>query len=239
MSRPFLTARWESLLLLNYECPQELLAPLVPEGTMLDVWDGVPLVSLVGFMFRETRVRGIAFPWHRTFEEVNLRFYVLRQTPEGELRRAVVFIKELVPRHVIASVARIVYNEPYLRVPMSHDVSLDPATGGAVEYGWHFEGKAFVMRGIAEGPAVQSEPSSEAEFITEHYWGYTRQRDGGTLEYRVDHPRWPIWKLRDSSFVGDSSALYGAAFANVLGGAPRSSFLAVGSEVAVYSGRRL
>ena len=144
MSRPFLTARWESLLLLNYECPASLLEPLVPKGTTLDPWPGTPLISLVGFMFRDTRVRGIALPGHRTFEEVNLRFYVRRETPDGEVRRAVVFIRELVPRRIIATVARVLYNEPYLAVPMSHRLDLDPArvappssTGSMVAGGSH------------------------------------------------------------------------------------------------------
>ena len=239
MSRPFLRARWESLLLLNYDCPAELLEPLVPSGTSLDPWNGVPLVSLVGFMFRDTRVLGVSFPGHRTFEEVNLRFYVRRVTSSGESRRAVVFIRELVPRCIIAAVARVAYNEPYLAIPMGHRVALEPATGGSVEYSWRHKGVAFSMRGAAEGPAAESAPNSEAEFITEHYWGYTRQRDGGTLEYQVEHPRWPVWHLSSAEFSGDSAALYGPHFADILAAPPRSAFLAVGSEVSVRRGRKL
>jgi len=239
MSRPFLRARWESLLLLNYECPEELLVPLVPTGTTLDPWEGVPLVSLVGFMFRETRVLGVGVPGHRTFEEVNLRFYVRRETPEGELRRAVVFVRELVPRRVIAGVARVVYNEPYLAVPMEHRVSLDPAAGGSVEYSWRRRETSFAMRGRVQGPASASAPGSEAEFITEHYWGYTRQRDGGTLEYQVEHPRWRVWTADSAEFSGDSSALYGAEFAEVLRSPPRSAFVALGSAVAVHHGKKI
>ncbi|MEM7587878.1 MAG: DUF2071 domain-containing protein [Acidobacteriota bacterium] len=239
LRRPFLTARWESLLLLNYECPRELLEPLVPHGTVLDPWQGTPLVSLVGFMFRDTRVAGIGFPWHRTFEEVNLRFYVLRTTPEGEARRSVVFIRELVPRWIIATIARLRYNEPYLAVPMDHHVDLNPKTGGEVSYSWRHQGTRYTLRGTAQGAMRDSAPGSEAEFITEHYWGYTRQPDGGTLEYRVAHPRWQIWELEDASFTGHSGKLYGTAFGEILTQPPRSAFLAWGSEVEVYQGRRL
>src|SRR6188474_1200737 len=114
MERPFLTARWEDLVLLNYSCPVEILEPLVPAGTVLDLWDGDALVSLVGFMFKDTRVLGLAIPFHRTFEEVNLRFYVRRIGTDGEIRRAVVFVRELVPRQAIATIARRMYNEPYV-----------------------------------------------------------------------------------------------------------------------------
>lgn len=233
---PFLTASWEGLLLLNYACPPELLEPLVPEGTTLDPWDGEAIISLVGFMFRNTRVRGVAVPFHRTFEEVNLRFYVLRETPEGERRRGVVFIRELVPKAAIAWVARVLYNEPYLAVPMLHSSRLDAESGASVEYRWFHQDEPFVMRGRAEGPAEPLVPGSEAEFITEHYWGYTRARDGGTREYRVEHDPWAVWAPSEPRFSGDATELYGPAFAEVLRGEPRSAFIALGGPVAVYPG---
>ena len=239
MGRPFLTARWESLVLLNYGCPRHLLDPLVPRGTELDTWAGETLVSLVGFLFTDTRLKGVPVPGHRSFEEVNLRFYVRRITAAGELRRAVVFVRELVPRAAIATIARWTYNEPYLAVPMSHDISLDPATGGRVAYGWTHEGADFSLRASAAGPAAPLEAGTEAEFITEHYWGYTRQRDGGTLEYRVEHPRWDVWERPEGTFRGPASSLYGKEFGAVLAGPPRSAFVAVGSEVTVNVGERV
>ena len=236
--RPFLTARWESLLLANYTCPAALLEPLVPAGTELDRWRGDAIVSVVGFMMRGTRVLGVPVPGHGTFEEVNLRFYVRREAPGGELRRAVVFVRELVPRRAIAAVARLAYNEPYLAVPMDHDIALSARTGGRVAYAWRHGGERFRLSTRVDGPAGPSAAGSEGEFITEHYWGYTRQRDGGTLEYRVEHPRWDVWGA-EATLEGNATALYGPAFAEVVAAPPRSAFLAVGSEVAVYRGRRI
>nr|MDP2481516.1 DUF2071 domain-containing protein [Candidatus Palauibacterales bacterium] len=236
--RPFLTARWESLVLVSWACPAAILEPLVPRGTELDEWQGEHLVSLVGFLFRDTRVLGVPVPRHRTFEEVNLRFYV-RRTADGETRRAVVFIRELVPRRAIAAVARRVYDEPYLAVPMDHSIALDARSGGQAVYGWRFEGAPFGLGAEVEGAARPLEPGSEAEFITEHYWGYTRRRDGRTLEYRVDHPRWRVWEADRALFGGPAPALYGPGLGQVLSGRPRSAFVAVGSEVTVYRGRAL
>ena len=224
-------------MLLNYACPPRVLEPLVPVGTVLDSWEGRTLVSLVGFRFVDTRVRGWSVPCHRTFEEVNLRFYVRREMPDGTLRRAVVFIKELVPRRAVAVVARRVYNEPYLAVPMSHSVSLDGASGGHVRYSWSHRGSAYSIHAAASGPAAALEEGSEAEFITEHYWGYNRRRDGTTLEYRVEHPRWRVWDASDRRFEGPASDLYGTSFGEVLGGEPMSGHLALGSEVSVFPGR--
>ena len=239
MRGAFLTARWESLVLLNYACPRRLLQPLVPAGTELDEWAGQTLVSLVGFLFADTRLKGVPVPGHQTFEEVNLRFYVRRTTLEGEVRRAVVFIRELVPRTAIATLARWTYNEPYLAVPMSHDVALDPTSGGRVAYGWRHKDGEYRLAATVTGPAQPLVRGSEAEFITEHYWGYTRQRDGATLEYQVEHPRWDVWERPEPSFSGPAAALYGDDFGAVLSGPPRSAFVAVGSEVAVRVGRRM
>jgi uncharacterized protein YqjF (DUF2071 family) len=237
--RPFLTARWESLLLLNYPCPRERLEPLVPRGTELDHWHRETLVSLVAFRFLDTRLRGVAIPFHRHFDEANLRFYVRRRGPDGAWRRAVVFVRELVPRRVIAWTARLFYNEPYLAVPMWHDVALDPASGGRVAYGWRHRGHDYRLAAAPTGPATPHTPGSEAEFITEHYWGYTRQRDGGTLEYQVEHPSWPVWTVPGATFEGDVARLYGPAFADVLAAPARSAFVAVGSDVAVHVGQRI
>ena len=226
-------------MLLNYPCRREWLEPLVPSGTELDTWQGEALVSLVGFLFTDTRLLGVPVPFHRTFEEVNLRFYVRRRGSDGVMRRAVVFVRELVPRAAIAWTARAIYNEPYLAAPMSHDIALDPVHGGHVRFGWRHRDQLFSLEATATGPAAGLSPGSEAEFITEHYWGYTRQRDGGTLEYEVVHPPWHVWTAASHTFRGDATALYGPHFADLLRTAPRSAFVAVGSAVEVHVGQRI
>src|SRR6187455_2734884 len=119
MPAKFLTAEWRDLVMLNYEVDPAILLDLVPAGTELDLWQGRTLVSVVDFRFLRTRVLGLAIPWHIDFEEVNLRFYVRREASEG-LRRGVVFVKEIVPRRAIAWLARLLYNENYVALPMSH-----------------------------------------------------------------------------------------------------------------------
>lgn len=237
--RPFLTARWEDVILLNPACPLDPLEPLVPRGTVLDLWHGEALVSLVGFLFNDTRLFGLHIPLHTTFEEVNLRFYVRRTTPSGETRRGVVFVRELVPRRAIAAVARWRYNEPYLAVPMAHRSSLERTSGGAASYSWAHRRSPFVLSADVTGSASLPAPGSEAEFITEHYWGYTRQRNGETLEYHVEHPKWPIREATGAGVSGRLSTLYGSTFGDILSRPHRSAFVASGSAVSVYRGVRL
>jgi uncharacterized protein len=229
----FLTAEWRHLAMLNYEVGPKILTPFVPAGTELDSWNGKTFVSVVGFLFQKTRVLGIPIPFHRNFEEVNLRFYVRRKADDG-WRRAVVFIKELVPRFAIAFTARAFYNEPYLALPMSHQIETNSAS-----YFWRFNGEENFLKVIVQGEAQPLVEGSEQEFITEHYWGYTAQRDGSTLEYRVEHPRWRVWNAQATELHCDVAGLYGEQFCNTLNRPPASAFLAEGSEVKVYKGVRI
>ena len=224
--------------MLNYDVDPALLQRFVPAGTELDLWNGHAFLSLVGFRFLGTRVLGISVPFHSNFEEVNLRLYVQRR--DGVLiKRGVVFIREIVPRWAIATLARTLYNEPYVSLPMSHHISNDDARL-AVTYAWK-SGKRWNKISLIvndDDPALP-DPGSEEQFITEHYWGYARQRDGGCVEYEVAHPPWRVWSTRDARFEGDMKQLYGKDLADVLRQQPASAFLAEGSEVTVHKGRRL
>ena len=233
MTRAFLTAEWRNLAMLNYVVDPALLMPFVPKGTELDAWNGRTYVSLVGFLFADTRVLGVPIPLHRTFEEVNLRFYV-RRSVDGQERRAVTFLRELVPRRAIALVARLAYNEPYTALPMRHHVG-----ASAVKYEWKLRGKWCGIHVEQIGAPRAIEPGSEEEFITEHFWGYTRQRDGSTIEYSVVHPSWKVSAVSRSTVVGDLAELYGAAFAAKLVEPPDSAFLADGSVISVSLPRHL
>jgi uncharacterized protein len=235
----FLTAEWRWLVMLNYEVPPEVLAPFVPRGTTLDLWQGRALASVVGFRFLDTRVVGVPIPFHRNFDEVNLRFYVRRDLPGGETRRAVVFIRELVPKRMIAWVARALYNEPYRALPMRSKTPQEPdEEPGLVYYTWlrrttggnRSEHVAARTYGDASVPAV----GTEAQFIAEHYWGYTRLRDGSTIEYEVRHPSWRVWAADDADLRVDVATLYGSEFVGPLTGPPRSAFVAEGSPVSVH-----
>ena len=241
MSRSvFLTAQWLRLAMVNFAVDPALLASLVPSGTELDHWRGTTYVSVVGFLFRDTRVLGVPVPWHRTFEEVNLRFYV-RRFEGNELRRGVVFVREIVPRPTIATVARGIYNEPYVALPMRHEWRARPGSDepGLVSYAWRLDGAWSHVDVEPEGISREIVTGSHEEFITEHYWGYTRQSDGGTIEYAVEHPRWRVWSARDARVVGDLTTLYGAELARVVRGTPTSAFLADGSAIAVRAPRRI
>ena len=231
----FLTAEWSHLAMLNYAIDPSILTPLVPAGTELDRWNHTTYISVIGLLFTGTKVSGFSIPFHRNFEEVNLRFYVRRKSIEG-WRRGVVFIKEIVPRSMIAVMAQYLYNEPYISLPMSHRIETGSAGLRSVRYNWRFDGRPNFLQATVSGAPQPLPIGSEAEFITEHYWGYNRQRDGSTLEYRVEHPRWSYYEVSEATLQCDVAGIYGSAFQASLSRAPLSAFLAAGSAISVHHG---
>ncbi len=237
--RVFLTAEWRYLVMLNYSVSPGLLGPLVPAGTSLDLWGGNALMSIVGFRFLRTRVFGVPVPLHRDFDEVNVRFYVRRCMPDGEVRRGVVFIRELVPRAAVAVVARLLYNEPYRTLPMNSAAPATPIDApGRIAYGWRTGKTSEEVSATAIGAPRLPARESEAEFVTGHYWGYTSQREGGTAEYEVRHPPWRVWDVAEPALVVQAPSVFGAEFDSVLAQPPRSALIAEGSPVTVFYPRR-
>ena len=165
--RVFLSAEWQNLVMLNYRVDPAILERLVPRGTELDSFEGVMYVSVVGFQFLRTRIFGVVpIPFHVNFDEVNLRFYVRRR--EGsEVRRGVVFVKEMVPRRAIAQVARWSYGEKYFACPMRHTISRTEFP--SAEYEWKFRGEWCAVSAAASSaaflPAAGSWNSSSPNII--------------------------------------------------------------------------
>jgi uncharacterized protein len=239
----FLTAEWRKLIMVQYAVAPETLMPYLPAGVELDLFQAPGgearcYVSLVAFLFDKVRVKGLAVPWHKQFEEINLRFYVRRREADGTTRRGVVFIREFVPRWAIALVARRVYEEPYLAIRTSHKFGAKKDIVFA-RYAWQMGGRVHSLSATGHLQAQPIVPGSEEEFVTEHYWGYTKRKNGSTSVYEVQHPRWQTYRVQSYEIEADFGVLYGPAFA-FLGDQPVSSVLfAEGSAVTVRSGTAL
>lgn len=224
--------------MLNYEVDPSLLNEHVPAGTVLDSFEGRTYLSLVGFRFCDTKLFGsLSVPFHTDFDEVNLRFYVRRKVG-SEDRRGVVFIAEIVPKWAIAKTARLIYGENYTCFPMRHRVYTE-GSKKTTEYEWRVNGQWCKLSAQALGVPAHPQEGSLEQFITEHYWGYSNQRNGGCLEYHVSHEPWRAWACTTAAIEGDTSALYGCKLASVLRRPPDSAFLADGSPVIVFTGNRI
>jgi len=229
--KSFLRAQWRHLAFANYEVPPSALLPYLPAGTELDLWNGKCYLSLVAFLFLETQVFGFKVPGHTNFEEVNIRFYV-RRFDGNEWKRGVVFIKEIVPKSAIAFIANTFYKEKYERLPMRHAFS-ETEKAKNYAFGWRKSGKWNTFSVTTVKASSEIPPGSETEFITEHYFGYSRQSAARTFEYEVRHPRWERYEVLDYKIDVDFESVYGQDFAFLDKAEPVSVFLADGSAISV------
>jgi uncharacterized protein YqjF (DUF2071 family) len=235
--RVFLTAEWRHLAMLSYAIDPDVLMPFLPRPLELDFWHGKTYLTVVGFVFRRARLFGIRIPFYQSFPELNLRFYVVRHDEFGE-RRGVIFLREFAPKWCVGVVARQIYNESYLTLPMRYSIEIGAAAGqrSRFQYDWRFDGQWNRLHVETSGSPWPARAGSLDEFIVDHYWAYTRQREGGCAEYQVDHPPWPIRRAVQIEFDCDPRRLYGDRLGRALRGRPESAFVAEGSAVAVHRG---
>jgi uncharacterized protein len=233
----FLTAQWKNLIMANYVINPEHLKKYIPKGTELDFWNGNCYVSLVGFLFQDTKLLGIKIPKHTNFEEVNLRFYVKR-FENGQWKRGVVFIKEIVPKHAVTFIANTFYKENYETLAMKHKNELQ-AEIKTVAYQWENQNTTNSIEVNAYDFSTTIDVDSEAEFITEHYFGYTKYNENTTYEYEVKHPKWNQFVIKNHTINIDFKEVYGNDFAFLNKLNPNSVFLADGSEISVENKRKL
>ena len=176
-------------------------------------------------------------PFHSEFEELNLRFYVHRKHGT-ERRRGVVFIKEVVPKSAIALTARLIYGENYVSLPMTHKI-VPTADRIEVEYAWRNRGQWLRLTAGSDGASQLPAENSLEQYITEHYWGYSRRRGRNTLEYQVTHAPWRVWRCSHAGFEGNGAELYGRELGAILSRQPDSAFIAAGSSVLVFRGEEI
>jgi uncharacterized protein YqjF (DUF2071 family) len=238
MTGKFLTAEWRHIAMLNYEVDPAILVPHVPKGTELDTHGGRHFVTLVGFLFLDTHVLGLPALFHQNFEEINLRFYVRRRVGD-ESRLGVVFLREMVPLTLVSEIARLTYNEPYRTVPMQHTLVETNGKLQSVEFLFGRPRDQCRLAVHVDGAAQEMRPGSEEEFLSARHWGYTKQRDGGTIEYRVEHARWRVWADARWELDGPLEEFYDRPFADILLGRPFSASVVDGSAVTVHLPERI
>ena len=221
----------------NYIIDPAILKPYLPPKTELDLYHGECYVSLIGFMFEQTKMLGLRIPFHVNFEEVNLRFYV-RIKDIDTWKRGAVFIKEIVPKFAITMVANTLYREKYITLPMKHYYR-ENTNEIQLGYHWKYKGNWNKLEAITELNNSPMIAGSKEEFIAEHYWGYSKYNADTTFEYAVEHPSWLIHKVKSFTIAGNFEKLYGNEFAFLDNAKPDTVFMAQGSPIAILHKKNL
>ena len=224
----FLTAEWNYLINITYAVEPSVLLPYLPKGLNLDTIDGKAFVSFVAFEFNDVKVKGIKIPFHRSFPEINLRFYVNKNG-----KRGVVFIKEFVPKYFVALVANKMYNEPYSARKMNHSQEKSESEL-LVKHSFCVNSEWFNIGVTVENkPYIPSNNSLE-HFFKEHEIGFGKDKKGNTLEYKVEHPVWEIYPIKNINSTVCFGKIYGSAWAFLDSEKPFNTLLAKGSAIKVF-----
>jgi uncharacterized protein len=227
----FLKANWEHIIMANYEIEPNVLLPFLPKGVELDLFEEKCYISLVGFMFKNTKLFNIPIPYLGTFEEINLRFYVKR-IENGITKRGVVFINETIPYPIVAWVANKLYKEHYTVVPTKHEISKNK-NSLKIKFDWQVNKNWNSIYVEANNDATAMQANSLEQFIYEHYYGYTKVSDTKTEEYKLQHPSWKTYEVLDYKIDCNFEAMYGEAFSILNKTKPEAIFMAEGSAVGV------
>lgn len=236
-SKPvFLTAAWRKLVMANYIIDPSILAEYLPSHNEIDLFNGKCYISLVGFLFDEVKLKGIRIPFHDSFPEVNLRFYV--KTKGEAPKRGVVFVSEIVTKPAIAWIANAFYQEHYTATAMQKEWTMSDDSLN-ISYRWKNRDRWNSLSVLANNTSTPIIQGSEEAFIFEHYFGYAKAGAAVTNEYEVQHPSWEVYPVRQYSIDCDFEKQYGKTFAWLNQQEPASVLLAEGSAVTILGKNKL
>ncbi|MFJ3925182.1 YqjF family protein [Streptomyces sp. NPDC090022] len=185
---PLLTQEWLDLTFIHWAVDPDVVAPLLPAGTVPDTHEGVTYVGLVAF--RMHRVGWLRLPGIRylgSFPETNVRLYSV----DAQGRRGVVFRSMDASRLIPVVMGRVGFRLPYLWSRMSVRTE-----GDIVEYAssrrWPGPRGAHSRITVARGERIE-EPTELEHFLTAR-WGMHNAFFGGAAYLPNDHPRWPLYR---------------------------------------------
>ncbi len=224
----FLTAEWNYLINITYAVDPKVLLPHLPKGLSLDIIDGKAFVSFVAFEFNDVKVKGFRIPFHRKFPEINLRFYVNKNG-----KRGVVFIKEYVPKYFVALIANKIYNEPYSAIKMNYSIQ-EAENGLSVKHSFCINDKWFNISVTGENKLYTPGKDSIEHFFKEHEIGFGKDKSENTIEYKVEHPIWEIYPVKNIESTICFEKIYGKKWAFLDSEKPHNVLLAKGSKIKVF-----
>lgn len=228
--KTLLTAEWTNLLVATFETDKNLLQKFLPAKTELSDWNGKHFMSIVGFMFSKPRLLNITSPFYRKFEEVNLRFYV-RRKEKNKWKNGVVFIKEIAPSPLVGLVAKWLYHESFISLPMKHNLNITDAERN-IEYRWKI-GHSWNYIKIQASLSHSLSPHTIEAFIADRHWAYTKAGDHRTFEFEIEHSPWNIFPSHSFEMNLDAAKIYGSEFAEYFHQKPLTVFLMDGSQTKV------
>jgi hypothetical protein len=179
---------WEHLLFAHWEVDAERLAPLLPGGLELDVWEGSAWIAIVPFLMTDVHARSLPpLPGSGRFLETNVRTYVRHRGRPG-----IYFFSLEATSPSAVFVARNVLRLPYRRAD-----GLLQVDGDRRRYVIRRRERRFPPARLAAtyrplGPSQPAASGSLEHFLTERYRLFVEPARGLVLGTEIHHPSWRI-----------------------------------------------
>ncbi|MFI5801428.1 YqjF family protein [Streptomyces sp. NPDC051561] len=183
---PLLTQQWLDLAFVHWAVAPELVAGLLPRGTVPDTHEGLTYVGLVAFRMHRVGWLGLpGVPYLGTFPETNVRLYSV----DAHGRRGVVFRSMDASRLIPVVMGRVGFRLPYLWSRMAVRREGDTVTYTSSRR-WPGPRGARTRIGLRIGDVIE-EPTELEHFLTAR-WGMHNAFFGGAAYLPNHHPRWPL-----------------------------------------------
>lgn len=222
--------QWTDLLFAHWPVPAGELQRLVPDGLIVQEFDGTSWVGVVPFRMTGVMRRPLPdLPWISAFPELNVRLYVQRDGKPG-----VWFLSLDAGNALAVWAARRFFHLPYhhARMVLSHQGDR-----------FHFHSHRMAVQPLASFEAtyqptaepVTAHPGSLEAFLVERYCLYARSPDGQLYRGEVHHAPWPLQAAKGEVQAEELLNLHGLTSK---GHAPLLHF-SKGVDVVVWSLRAL
>lgn len=218
---PFLSGRWSNILFQTWAVEDFVVRPFLPAGMDPDRWEGRALVSINALDLVDLRLFGVPIPGRPRIPEVALQVHVR----DGR-RRGVRLVRQLVPRPLVAALARATVNQPMMPVSYHQD---------GADHLIRFGGRTHRIAWSTEGAPELPPSDGFEEFVSNYPWIFGKHWSGVPLAARVDRPRWRVWRGVDARCDWDTGTLFGEAWATLGDTASTLRFAAEGSAVEIHA----
>ncbi|MEW6471486.1 MAG: DUF2071 domain-containing protein [Actinomycetota bacterium] len=198
VSRPAACQRWQSLSFLHWRYRPDDVQRLLPDGLVVDTFDGDAWVGLTPFLLVDMRPLCLPpVPWLSTFPETNLRTYVRDENGIDGLW----FLSLDVASAATVFGGRSAFWVPYHWATMSVDEM------GPVRYRSRRRGPLGSSPGHditvrAGSPVPQEDRPLLVDFLTGRWRTFTRIA-GRLAVVPVEHQAWPLYNAEVSALQED------------------------------------
>ena len=180
--------RWRELLFAHWSVDPAVIAPLIPRGLQLDLFDGRCYVGAVPFLMENVTPRFVPpLRGLHAFPELNLRTYVTAGGKPG-----VWFFSLDAGQKLAVRIARRFFHLPYFDAKFEIELTGEEVRYSAVRTHRGAADARFTSKYRPVGPMYQAQSGTLEDWLTARYCLYSADSSGRIYRGEIDHEPWPL-----------------------------------------------